>query len=235
MTSPDIQERVRRYYTGTVTDYGPTPRGVDWNSLEGQLLRFDQLLKLCDRESPYSLIDLGCGYGGLLDHLTSAGDAVRYFGLDLSDAMIREARTLHPQEPPATFEVGAATTQPADYVVASGIFNVKQQTPDEIWADYILKTLEEMARMSTRGFAFNLLTSYSDPKLRRPDLHYADPCRLFDTCKRRFSRHVSLLHDYGLWEFTILVRYAEARPRRPPPSATGSSTQSTPARTDCHQ
>lgn len=206
MTSPDIEERVRRYYTGKVTDHGPTPRGVDWNSLEGQLLRFDQLLKLCDRKSPYSLIDLGCGYGGLLDHLMSAGDTVRYFGLDLSDAMIREARALHPDRPPATFDVGATSDQPAEYVVASGIFNVKQQTPDDTWHDYILETLAEMARMSTRGFAFNLLTSYGDPELRRPDLHYADPCRLFDTCKRLFSRHVSLLHDYGLWEFTILVR-----------------------------
>jgi hypothetical protein len=28
----------------------------------------------------------------------------------------------------------------------------------------------------------------------------------FDHCKRNFSRQVALLHDYGLWEFTILVR-----------------------------
>jgi SAM-dependent methyltransferase len=206
MTSPDIHEDVRRYYTEKVTDFGSTPRGVDWNSHEGQLLRFDQLLKLCDRGSPYSLLDLGCGYGALLDHLRAAGAPVRYFGLDLSGAMIDEARRLHPDEPPATFAVGAATDQTVDYVVASGIFNVKQQTPDDTWADYILETLEVMARMSTRGFAFNLLTIASDPERRRPDLHYADPCRLFEACQRRFSRHVSLLHDYGLWEFTILVR-----------------------------
>jgi len=42
----------------------------------------------------------------------------------------------------------------------------------------------------------------------RPDLHYADPCVLFDRCKRRHSPRVALLHDYGLWEFTILVRKA---------------------------
>jgi hypothetical protein len=37
-------------------------------------------------------------------------------------------------------------------------------------------------------------------------LYYADPCALFDLCKRRYSKHVALLHDYGLYEFTILVR-----------------------------
>jgi hypothetical protein len=40
----------------------------------------------------------------------------------------------------------------------------------------------------------------------RPDLYYADPRAIFDHCKRTFSRWVALLHDYGLYEFTILVR-----------------------------
>jgi hypothetical protein len=38
-----------------------------------------------------------------------------------------------------------------------------------------------------------------------------DPLRLFDHCKRTFSPDVALLHDYPLWEFTILVRLREAR------------------------
>ena len=28
----------------------------------------------------------------------------------------------------------------------------------------------------------------------------------FDFCKRNFSRNVALLHDYGLYDFTIIVR-----------------------------
>ena len=50
------------------------------------------------------------------------------------------------------------------------------------------------------------VTSYSDPEFMRPDLYYADPRFLFDYCKRKLSRHVALLHDYGLYEFTVLVR-----------------------------
>lgn len=206
MISPDIHAGVRDYYARTLETHGPTPRGTDWNSHAGQVLRFDRLLQLCDRTRPYGLVDLGCGYGALLDHLRSEGDDVTYRGIDVCESMIDAARALHPGEPASTFASGATTDEPADYVVASGIFNVKQRTPDGIWHDYILETLGEMARMATRGFAFNLLTSYGDPDRRRPDLHYADPCRFFDVCQRRFSRHVSLLHDYGLYEFTILVR-----------------------------
>jgi hypothetical protein len=51
-----------------------------------------------------------------------------------------------------------------------------------------------------------MLTSYSDPDRMRPDLYYANPGEIFDQCKQRYSPQVALLHDYGLWEFTVLVR-----------------------------
>jgi len=202
-----IHQDVQTYFHSKINEFGPTPQGLDWNSQAGQLLRFDQLLKLCNRTQAYSLIDLGCGYGALLDYLKSAGDPVEYRGLDLSEAMILEAQKLHPDEPESMFELGITTDRRADHVVASGIFNVKQQTSGDAWHAYIVETIRQMAHMSTRGFAFNCLTSYSDIDRQRPDLYYANPCWFFDYCKRTFSRQVSLLHDYGLYEFTILVRY----------------------------
>lgn len=210
MSRQAILGDIERYYSGKLREHGPSPRGVDWNSLESQLLRFDQLLKVCDWSHPYRLIDLGCGYGSLLDELRRRGDRVNYLGLDLSESMIAEARRLHPEEPADSFRVGDRCDEPADYVVASGIFNVKQRTPDAEWHQYIVDTMRVMAKMARRGFAFNILTSYSDPERRRPDLHYADPCWFFDHCKRTYSQHVSLLHDYGLYEFTILV-YIEGK------------------------
>jgi hypothetical protein len=96
--------------------------------------------------------------------------------------------------------------QPADYAVASGVFNVKQQAADDEWREYIWETVADLAVLGTRGFAFNALTSYSDADKRRPDLFYADPLEAFDRCKRTYSRFVTLLHDYPLYEFTLIVR-----------------------------
>jgi hypothetical protein len=70
----------------------------------------------------------------------------------------------------------------------------------------MLFTIRQMSNLSYKGFAFNALTSYSDPQHVRPDLYYANPCFLFDYCKRNFFKQVVLLHDYGLYEFTIIVR-----------------------------
>ena len=41
----------------------------------------------------------------------------------------------------------------------------------------------------------------------RPDLHYAEPSHLFDHCARLYSRNVAVLQDYGLYEFTVIVRF----------------------------
>ncbi len=60
--------------------------------------------------------------------------------------------------------------------------------------------------LSTRGFAFNMLTSYSEPEKMRHDLYYGDGPFFFDICRRRYAQNVALLHDYGRWEWTLLVR-----------------------------
>lgn len=44
--SEAIRQTVGRYYEGRLNQFGPTPRGVDWNSAESQALRFDKLLDL---------------------------------------------------------------------------------------------------------------------------------------------------------------------------------------------
>jgi hypothetical protein len=82
------------------------------------------------------------------------------------------------------------------------------ETPYDEWRGMVTDTLRRMDRLCTKGFSFNMLTSYSDAErmAQRPDLFYGDPLFFFDFCKRNFSRNVALLHDYGIYDFTILVR-----------------------------
>jgi hypothetical protein len=95
---------------------------------------------------------------------------------------------------------------PVDYVISSGIFNVKLALNSDDWINYIINTLHDFDSLSHKGFAFNALTSYSDVEYMRENLYYTDPLFIFDYCKRNFSHSVSLLHDYGLYEFTIIVK-----------------------------
>lgn len=201
-----ILDRVQQYYGEKIETHGATARGVDWNSPDSQRLRFEQLLKLSDRSQPITINDYGCGYGALADYLQDEGYAFRYCGFDISAKMIAKAKELHVAMDHVAFVSKETELTLADYTLASGIFNVKLKTSAEEWEQYVLHTLENIGGLSTRGFAFNVLTRYSDAEYMRPDLYYPDPMFLFDYCKRNFSRFVTLLHDYPLYEFTILVR-----------------------------
>lgn len=201
-----LLQGVADYYSARLAEHGQTARGVDWNGEESQNLRFEQLAKILPAAASFSINDVGCGYGALVDYLKARGQDFSYAGNDVSEAMVTAAAQRHAGDARVRFTSGAAPATAADYGVASGIFNVRQSHGDAEWLDYIHATLDMLDATSRRGFAFNCLTAYSDAERMRSYLYYADPCALFDHCKRRYSRQVALLHDYGLYEFTILVR-----------------------------
>lgn len=202
----DLLIGVAEYYTTKLAQHGETPLGVDWNGVESQTLRFEQLCKIVDTSNQFSINDLGCGYGALYDYLVHRYEKFSYSGIDVSESMIRAAEQRYQNISQAHFVLSSEPEQIADYSVASGIFNVRLDRSDDEWRSYLEATLDTLDRTSRLGFAFNCLTSYSDADKMRDYLYYADPCVLFDICKRRYSRNVALLHDYGLYEFTILAR-----------------------------
>jgi SAM-dependent methyltransferase len=208
-TETDLLNEVASYYSEKLAKHGKTPRGVDWNDEASQTLRFEQLCKVIETGTEkFTLNDLGCGYGALFEFLRDKHPLLSYLGVDISEEMVCAARSLHLEPNKARFVMAAAPDTVADYGVASGIFNVRLGRTDAEWYDYLQEMLAVLDRTSRVGFAFNCLTSYSDENRKRGDLYYADPGRLFDLCKRRYSRQVALLHDYELYEFTILVRKA---------------------------
>jgi len=197
---------VADYYSAKLAEHGETARGVDWNGEESQTLRFEQLTKIIAQADGFALNDLGCGYGALLGYLNDGRRNFTYAGCDVSGDMIRAARARYGDQSHARFQVGDEPPMKADYGIASGIFNVRLRHSDAEWRDYLEATLDTLDRTSSAGFAFNCLTAFADAERKKDYLYYADPCELFDLCKRRYSRHVALLHDYGLYEFSILVR-----------------------------
>jgi SAM-dependent methyltransferase len=199
---------VQEYYGKKVDQHGSNFLGVDWNSKESQYLRFKQLCSIMQPDTSFSLLDFGCGYGELINYLRSEdmGKAFTYFGYDISDKMIDMARTLHKDLANTDFSVKLPDTG-FDYVIGSGLFNVKLNLANDTeWLTYILSVLNTFHELSKKAFSFNVLTSYSDKEHMKEYLYYADPLFLFDFCKKHFSRNVSLIHDYDLYEFTIVVK-----------------------------
>jgi SAM-dependent methyltransferase len=197
------------FYRSKLSAHGPSAAGMGWKDEAAQVIRFRQLIKILPIRETFSINDLGCGSGDLITLLGAEfRQPYTYFGYDALQEMIDMAHSRFPETPTKKFRKisGYHELEVSDYSVASGIFNVRNSAPDDVWLDYILSTLKAMADHSKKGFAFNALTKYSDTEKMRSDLFYSDPLYLFDFCKRNFSQNVALLHDYGIYDFTILVR-----------------------------
>ena len=199
-------EPIKKYFRDRFLEKGACPLGSDWNSIDAQIIRFEQLSKVIEPQTPFSIIDYGCGYGPLALYLGNKWQSFSYQGFDIVEEMILFNKKQFSKNDNFQFSSDEKSLLKADYVVESGIFNVKQSVKNEIWTDYILDTLNKMNDLAIRGMAFNFLTKYSDAEFMRPDLYYADPCFFFDYCKKNFSKNVALLHDYKIYDFTILIR-----------------------------
>jgi SAM-dependent methyltransferase len=187
--------------------YGATPRGVDWEGPEAQNLRFAQLLKIGDFVQACSLNDFGCGYGALLAWLADRHPetAIAYHGIDVSPPMIEAARALWRHNSDATFTVGSACGQLADYSLASGVFNVRLGCPIDAWEAYVASILVDLRKNSRRGFSINFVLPARD---RSPEsgLYCSLPTPWIEFCAGKLGCAVELVSDYGLKEFTLMSR-----------------------------
>jgi SAM-dependent methyltransferase len=203
----DALKGLQQFFDHKIREHGTSARGVDWKNEEAQFLRFEQLMKVVrDRSERFSIIDYGCGYGALIDYLDAAGFLYDYIGYDFTPAVIEAAQEKYGRLPNVRFTTELAALQPADYVVSSGVMNMKINASDEEWEAHVRQVIDTQWRLCTRAIAFNCLTSYSDPEYMRPDLYYGSPLAYFDHCKRHLSRNVALLHDYGTYDWTMIVR-----------------------------
>ncbi len=199
------RDQIKAYFGERIQEHGASPRGADWNSEASQNLRFDQLLKVIETPA-FSIIDYGCGYGAMADYLAAKRLQADYYGFDILESAIDIARAAQAGKSNRTFFTDKERLPVCDYTVASGIFNFRGSQSLEDWTEYVIGELHRFDVLSRKGFASNFLTQYSDADRMRPDLYYADPLRLFDYCRQHFSKNVALLHDYDLYDFTIIVR-----------------------------
>jgi SAM-dependent methyltransferase len=203
-----VHVKIAAYYTAKVTKFGAIPFGVDWTCVPTQELRFVQLLRICRFASPLSINDVGCGYGALVGYLDKRhyDCTIDYLGIDLSAAMIRQARRLWHNRDRAHFVSGHVIPRIADYGIASGVFNVQLEQSVGGWESFVAKTLDHLNQTSARGFAVNFVKVPPRGSRRRVGLYTTEPEQWVNYCTAQFGAAAEVISDYGLREFTLLVR-----------------------------
>ena len=205
-----VESAVAAYYARALAAHGATHRSVDWCSRESQELRFATLLDGIDWDACPTVLDYGCGWGAMAEHLDRLGVECQYVGYDIAPQMIAAARLLHAGRADRRFTADPAQLQRADHVVASGIFNVKLGASRAAWTRHVNATIAHLATLTRRRLAFNMLPPPLQHELAGEDVYYADPDAMARQCEVVVGGSAALREDYGLWEFTVVISLQDA-------------------------
>lgn len=202
-----ISKALRRHYSEKFSLHGPSSEGVDWGADETKmLLRYDKMLNVIGEagENKASLLDVGCGYGGLSKYVGSRNIELDYTGIDVAQNMIEWATV---NVPSGRFIYGDVLEYQFDgkfdYVVCNGILTQKLETPGLQMDRFAAQLVRKMFSLCTVGIAFNIMTTkvnyYSN------NLYYRNPAEMLAWCLSEISPHIKLDHAYPLYEYTIYL------------------------------
>ena len=202
-----ISKALEAHYTAKFLEHGATPAGVDWGRSEDVQLRYDKMLEVAQGRpstGAETWLDVGCGYGGLLEHARTRERSLRYTGIDVSAPMIESARRQFPGA--QFFHVDALEFRPEttfDYVVCSGILTQKLTASSrdmDVFAQQLIRT---MFGLCTVGIAFNVMSTKVNFTV--PNLYYKSPLELLGFCIETVTPRVRLDHAYPLYEYTLFL------------------------------
>ena len=192
------------YFDEKASLYGNTPEGSDYNSNISQDLRITRLLSGFQTQNLGDIADVGAGFGRARGLLSELDYSYKYTGYEISKIPLLGAKKLFPD---TSFKLIDSFNDVGfhDRIILSGVFNLKLDTSDCIWENYIFESLQDLFLKAECGIAVNFLSTYSDVEMRKNSLFYADPLKLFNFAKMNLSSYVKLDHSYGLWDFAVHI------------------------------
>jgi len=146
----------QQFYKSAYKKYGATARGLNWNSVDSQRIRFEVLTDfLKDELRVSSVVDAGCGFGDLYLYWMEKGLHVEsYIGIDSVQNSIDIAKKRLKKYPNCSFtcrDILRDALHKVDWYIASGSLNILSSFDTWLF-------LEKMLLYSKKGVVFNILS-----------------------------------------------------------------------------
>jgi SAM-dependent methyltransferase len=203
--------QLSEYYDSCLEKHGATPQGVDWPNQEDLKNRLNIMLdviKCEDKNETMHILDLGCGYGALVDFLSQykkLNDLITYTGMDISSKMITAATQQHPDH---TFICRDILREPLDdksydYIIMNGVFTEKRSLEWHAMYQFMQDLIRAAFKACRKGIAFNVMSQHVD--WSNPNLFHCSFNETAAAIISNCSRHFAFRADYGLYEYTAYV------------------------------
>ncbi len=199
-----------RHYLECFRQHGDSHLGADWRSLPEAQKRYQvmlELIRLEDRVSGCSLLDLGCGTSVFYDHLLNVGlkDKIDYAGLDINPELVEAARRKFPGNAYYCMDMlqGTEGLPVFDYIVMNGVFTQRHRLSHEEMFRFLCLLVSVAFRQSRRGVAFNVVSKHVD--WEKDGNFYLPFDQIGEFLTKELSRNFVMRHDYGLYEYTVYL------------------------------
>ena len=207
----EVTAAKKRVYRERFKNYGATSQGVGWgnDAARGYRQMLD-VIRPGDRRStpPVTFLDVGCGFGGLLDFAHHEGFNLNYTGIDVISEMIEHGRLAHSG---ARFICGDFFSLPEvekyDYVACNGLLTDRFEIENADFSAFVERVLRKAFALSAIGMAANFMTS--KVTYREDHIFYMDPAELLSFCLDNLTRKVRLDHTYERYDYVIHAYRAE--------------------------
>lgn len=174
------------FYNRHLKDFGDAPQAVRWTP-EGQLRRYENLLRIAGDFSGKTVLDFGCGKGDFCGFLRGKNISVRYCGIDINENLISLSRAKYPEAEFIAMDIEKADLERNfDCIILCGVFNLRVAGIEETMKN-ILKRLFSVC---TNALHMNAL-SYYVPQ-RTVELFYVKPEELLRFALAELSPKVTL-------------------------------------------
>lgn len=198
---------VENYYKQKFNQFGPTPRGVDWNGSESQNLRFQVMFDAVDNQFSVDtrVLDYGCGYGELAGFLLKNRYQGLYTGYDLVSDSISFAQHKYDQHENITFINHLEGNSKYDFIFASGIFNI-YPGDSKAWLNSHVRT----CFLEMSGLSNIIIINFLKPNPTRsvPNLFFPSRSEIESVLPESFKIDY-IIDNYGLWEWTAVLKRNE--------------------------
>jgi SAM-dependent methyltransferase len=194
----------------SITERGVTPQAV-WldkeAALEKGVRRSDAIFRMIGARQHFTILDLGCGPGFALAYLEERYGSLseRYCGIDVSEMLIEQARKMWPRH---KFVVRSIVAEPLperayEFTAINGVLTAKHTLTHDQMEGFAVNLLQAAWRSTEIAMSFNVMSPYVD--WTRDDLFHWPIQRAAAFCISKLSRHINIIADYGLYEYTVQV------------------------------
>lgn len=194
----------------SVAQHGMTPEAV-WMDKQGALekgaRRCAAMFRAVEPGMPFSVLDVGCGPGFAIPYLEEkfSGNFTDYLGVDISPPLLAAARQAFPSY---AFEQRDIISQPLplqsfDHAIVNGVITAKFGLSHARMEEFAGQLLAAAWGAARRSLSFNVMSTHVD--WTRDDLFHWPIDSAMAFCVKSLSRHVNILADYGLYEYTVQV------------------------------